>query len=252
MFFNKYIQYIAFIFVICGTLRADDFVVGTASGYAPFVSVNVQGEYEGFDVDLARLIAERLEKKLVLKDLGGLSSLFLALERNKIDAIIWAVSITQPRLKQMDMVYYQGEKVETLPILFWETIPEEVRTIEDIARNPQAVVCVEAGSFQEKCLQRVSGLNLKQVDSITDALLEIRYNKAIATAIDPSLLTRVMQQYPQLRVMQMPLLPDEQALGNGICLNKKNGDLQQRISQIVAELRDTGKIKELEEKWGLA
>ena len=65
------------------------------------------------------------------------------------------------------------------------------------------------------------------------------------------LLARVMQQYPQLRVMQMPLLPDEQAHGNGICF-KKNSDLQQRISQIVAELRDMGKIKELEEKWGLS
>src|SRR5271157_3699018 len=86
-------------------LFAGDLVVGTTSGYAPYVSLNEQGKYEGFDIDLAELLAKKLDKKLVLKDLGSMPSLMLALKQNKIDALIWAVSITKDRLKNYEMVY---------------------------------------------------------------------------------------------------------------------------------------------------
>ncbi|NRB21850.1 transporter substrate-binding domain-containing protein [Candidatus Dependentiae bacterium] len=33
------------------------FVVGTAAGYAPWVSINAQGEYEGFDVDVMKTLS---------------------------------------------------------------------------------------------------------------------------------------------------------------------------------------------------
>jgi len=238
------------IFFISG-LFGEDFVVGTTSGYAPYVSLDEEGKYVGFDIDFAEALAKKLDRTLVIKDLGSMPSLFLALKLGKIDAIIWAISITQERQKVVEMVYYQGEKVTQLPMLFWKTIPDNVRRPEDLANNPKAVVCVEAGSFQEGVLQKVEGLKVKQVDKVMDAILELKFSKACATMIDPSLLSRYKAQFPELKVLDVALAPSQQSLGNGICLSKDNSPLSHDVQQAVEALQNEGQIRLLEEKWGL-
>ena len=230
-------------------LSAKDFVVGTATGYAPFVSLDEKGNYVGFDIDIAKELSKKLNRNLVIKDLGSVPSLFLALKQNKIDVIIWAISITQERQKQMDMVYYQGQKVTSLPLLFWKKIPDGVVKVEDI--SPKQIICVEAGSFQESVLQKVPGINLKQVDKVMDAVLEIKYGKAQATMIDPGLVFTICQQFPEIQLLNIPLPPSEQSLGNGICINKDNQLLSQQVQQAVAELQSEGTIGALEKQYNL-
>ncbi|MBS0620521.1 MAG: transporter substrate-binding domain-containing protein [Verrucomicrobia bacterium] len=245
---SYFYQFLCCFFVAIGALFGEEtFTVGTTSGYAPYVSLNSRGEYEGFDIDLAKLISEKLGKKLVIKDLGSMPSLMLGLKQKKVDALIWAISITEERQKQMEMVYYQGEKITEMPLVFWGKIPENVKGPQDI--DPKKSVCVEAGSYQEQVLKSFSGINLKNVDKISDALLEIKFGKSIAIAVDNSLVSFVKEQSPELRVLYFPLERGQQSLGNGICIDKSNPALAGKIQKAVDELTQEGKIRELEEKW---
>lgn len=230
---------------------AEDFTIGTTSAYAPYVSLNEEGEYIGFDIDFAQALAKKLNRQLVIKDFGSMPSLFLALKQNKVDALIWAISITTARQKQMEMIYYQGEKVDSLPLLFWETIPANVKTVNDLSNNSNYKVAVEAGSFQDSFLQSVPGIQLKHVDKVMDAILEIRYGKSIATMVDPSLLSTITKQFPQIKILNTSLPEAQQSFGNGICLNKNNTKLIAEISRAIEELRKEGIIAELERKWDL-
>ncbi len=236
---------------IFNPLMAENLVVGTTSAYAPYVSLDDKCEYVGFDIDFAQALSQKLNKNLVIKDLGSMPALMLALKQNKIDAIIWAISITEERQKQMEMIYYQGEKVTSMPLLFWKKIPEGIASIKNMENNPKITICVEAGSFQENFLSKISGLKLKQVDKVMDAILEIKYGKSTATMIDPSLLATVLKQFPNLAIMDIPLPFNEQSFGNGICLTKQNKALIAEIRQAVKELQNEGKILELEKKWNL-
>lgn len=230
---------------------ADDFIVGTTSGYAPYVSINAAGEYEGFDVDIAKALADKLGRRLVIKDFGSMPALILAIKQNKADALIWSISITQERQKQMAMIYYQGEKVSTLPLLFWGEIPENVKGLEDMANSPNAVISVEAGSFQENVLLDVPGLTLKQVDKVSDAILELKYGKSRATLVDHSLKSIYMEKFPQLKSLTITLPESKQSMGNGICLNLNNRELIAAIQKAVDELAKEGTIANLEAKWKL-
>jgi arginine transport system substrate-binding protein len=240
----------SFLFIANG-LSAADFVVGTTSAYAPFVSLDEQGRYVGFDIDIAKELSKKLGRSLVIKDLGSMPALILALKQNKIDALIWAISITEERQKQMEMIYYQGEKVTMLPLLFWKQIPEKISSIEVMVNDPHAMISVEAGSFQESFLLSVPGLNLKQVDKVMDAILELKYGKSLATMVDPSLLATILDKFPQIKVLNIPLPPSAQSHGNGICINKSNPILIVEVKQAITELRNMGKIAELEKKWNL-
>lgn len=235
--------------LLSSPLAAKELVIGTTSGYAPYVSLDEKGDYVGFDIDFAKELANKLGRKLVIKDLGSMPSLFLGLKQGKIDAIIWAISVTEERQKQVEMIYYQGQTITSLPLLFWKTIPEGVTSIEKM--GPQRLISVEAGSFQESFLKTIPGLNLKQVDKVMDALMELKYGKSAATMIDPFLLPTILPQFPEVKVMQVPLPPSEQSFGNGIAINKKSQALIAEVRKAVAELRQEGKISALEAKWKL-
>jgi arginine transport system substrate-binding protein len=249
---NQFLKIFACCFLFFGTLVAEEtFTVGTTSGYAPYVSLDSKGEYEGFDIDLAKLVAEKLNKKLVIKDLGSMPSLMIGLKQEKIDAIIWAVSITEERQKRMEMIYYQGEKLTTMPLLFWGKIPENIKGPEDLKNDPKKIICVEAGSYQEQVMKSYPDLALKNVDKITDALMEIKFGKSLAVAVDNPLVPFLQQQNPEIKVLYFSLPPSEQSLGNGICINKNDQELVSQVKKAVEELTNEGKIQDLEKKWNM-
>jgi ABC-type amino acid transport substrate-binding protein len=244
---------ILFAFLCSASLFAEEtLVVGTTSGYAPYVSLNEQGAYEGFDIDVANLLAQKLVRKLIIKDCGSMPSLMLALKQDKVDALIWAISITEERQKNMEMIYYQGEKVTEMPFLFWKQIPSNIHSIDDLGQDPKKSICVEAGTFQEAVIKKSPTIKFKNVDKITDAILELRYGKSFATAIDPSLVSRFQAQYPEIKVLRLPLPPSHHSLGNGICISKKKEALVAQVKQAVTQITAEGKIVELEKKWNLS
>ncbi len=235
-----------FFAVQCMTAEKE-FVVGTTSGYAPYVSLDAEGRYEGFDIDFAEALAKKLNRKLVILDLGSMPGLMLGLKKNKVDALIWAISITAERSQKMEMVYYQGEKVTEMPFLFWKKVPEGIRSIDDLKN---CVVSVEAGSFQEGVLKKYPDVVLKQVEKITDGIMEIRFGKSQAAMTDPSLIAELTTKYPDLKVIRLPLKPEDASMGNGICI-KKESQLAQEVKAATEQLIAEGKVAELEKKWKL-
>ncbi len=246
-----FIFYIFSIFYFASTAIAEDLVVGTTSGYAPYVSINTQGEYEGFDIDIAKALADKLGRRLVIKDFGSMPALILAIKQNKADVLIWSISITQERQKQMAMIYYQGEKATSLPLLFWDKIPDNIKSLEDMVNNSNAVISVEAGSFQENVLLSIPGLTLKQVDKVSDAILELKYGKSQAVLVDNSQKISYTEKFPKLKSLTIDLPESKQSMGNGICLNSNNRDLIAAIQKAVNELFSDGTITNLETKWKL-
>lgn len=231
------------------TSKEDTFIVGTTAGYAPYVSINEKGVYEGFDVDFANLLAKKINKKLVLQDLGSMPSLLLAVQKKKVDAVIWAVSITEERQKEMELIYYQGEKTTELPIVFLKEIPKDMKNIEDLGKDPKYVVSVEAGSFQDAVLTKYPKVKLRYLDKIADAIMALKCGKCFAAVIDNSLVATMKAQHPELKVQYMSLPPSQQALGNGVVVNKTNAELIEKIKKAVAELQAEGEIAKLEKKW---
>lgn len=221
-------------------------VVGTTAAYAPFVSINEQGEYEGFDVDVARELAKELGKTVELKDLGSMTPLFMALEQGKIDVIIWGLSIIPERLQRMAMVPYSGELISAYQLVFWNKIPEGIKSIQDLAGK---VVCVEVGSAQEKVLSRYPQVIQKPVEKVVDSLMEIQYGKADAAFIEPAVAKKFQAKFQEIKMLDVPLGKEDQEFGIGIAIKKDNTDLIEQTQQAIASLKKAGTLQQLEEKW---
>jgi ABC-type amino acid transport substrate-binding protein len=237
-----------FIFNTTKDTTNNTLVVGTAAGYAPYVSMNEQGTYEGFDIDFASALATKLNKKLVLKDLGSMTSLMMALEQGSIDTIIWGISITQDRLKKFAMIHYQGQNTTSNPLLFWNQIPPH---ITDLSSMKGMTVCVEPSSSQSAILSKYNNINIVPTEKVDDALLNVRYGKADAALVDPAIAKKFKTKFPEIKVLNIPLKVEDQVQGVGVVTTKNNSELIASIQKAVAELKSDGTMKNLEKKWNL-
>ena len=229
--------------------KTESLVIGIAADYAPYVSINQYGQYEGFDVDLAHGIADMLQKDLILKDMGSMAPLFIALEQGTIDAIMWGLSITEERLKKVDFVHYEGSDLTSLPLLFWNTPLKEIKTFADISG---ATVCVEPTSIQYSIIQKYADqLTIYPTEKVDDAFLALQQGRADAAFLDPAIAKKFKTKYPELTIVEIPLLPEDQVYGMGIAIKKTNPNLTAEIDQAIAQLKEQGFIKELEKKWRL-
>lgn len=228
---------------------SNTFIVGTAAGYAPFVSINEKGEYEGFDIDVAHALAKEMNKKLIIKDYGSMASLFMALDQGMVDALIWGLSITQERLKKFAMIHYQGSAIESYPLIFWKSIPQGVTSLADMQGK---TVCVEPASAQYAVLQDYPGIRITPTEKVDDALLALFYGKADAALVEGAIAQKFKKLYPEIQIMQVPIPVTYHEKGCGIVIKQNVTYLYDAIYSAVAGLKNRGIIAELEKKWGIA
>jgi len=231
--------------------KEDTIILGTMSGWPPYVSLNNDGEYQGLDIDIAKEIAKRLNKKLIIKDMDTVM-LMTALSQGKIDFAMTGLCITHDRLQKIMMVPYQGETITELPLLFWNNIPAGITSLEDIKKIPSAIICVEAGSAQEDFIKQQdleqAGIIIKESNP-TEALLDLKYGKALACLLEPSIFANFKSKYPNLKAINIPLDKKNQIVGNGIGIKKDNKQLISKIESIIQKLKNSGFIDECQNKW---
>jgi arginine transport system substrate-binding protein len=226
----------------------DTLVVGLQSGYPPFEFMDTGGTVVGFDVELAKRIAEKLDKRLVIKDMEFEGEILL-LKQGKIDLIMSGMNITPSRLKEILMVPYHGEAATSLSLIFWNEIPQGVHSIEDIAKLPNPAISVESGAIPETYISHYQGIHAKSFQGALAPLMDVKYGKSVANLVEPDVAEYLKQQHPEIKILTVPLSKEEAILGFGIGIKKENQAMFQQIQQIIHELKASGELKQLEDKW---
>lgn len=227
----------------------DTLVIGMMSGWAPFMSVNPQGKYEGFDVDIALELCARLRKNCQINDIGSLASLFIALETNKIDAVLSGLDITKARREKLSMVPYFGEGLMEYSLVFWQKIPDNVSTIADLKNLPRPIIVVEPGVGPEKYLDQFEFLEKKQIASLSDRLIDLQFGKSTAVYLEPKMAKMLMSKNPQLKALNVPLPREFQIDGMGIALKKADKTLSDTIALAIDDMKRDGTIDKLASRW---
>jgi arginine transport system substrate-binding protein len=223
-------------------------VVGTNSGFPPYEFIDETGKIVGFDIDLAQEIATQMNKKLVVEDMS-FDALILALDQGKIDIAIAGISITPNRMEKVSMVHYIGQGLTSLPLAFWEKIPEEVSQIEDFKKLKNKTIAAQVGNIQEEFISKFDFIEIQSLDTYTDLIMSIKYGKAIACVLEPLVVEKIKKQHPQIKILEIPLGPEDKNEGNGICIKKTNALLTRQIQEIVSKLKRDGTMEKLNKKW---
>lgn len=223
--------------------------MGTMSGWAPYVYIDKNGDYVGFDVEIAKIIAERLNKKLEIIDMDT-ASLITAIEKNKVDFGMTDLGITSERLKRIDFVTYIDQKEVSWPLVFWKEIPNEIKNITDLEKIKNFTIAVEPGSTQEGFLNNINN-NKFEIKGLVPsiALMELKSGKVNAILLEENLLIEMKKTNPELVKLDIEIDEKYKTYGTGIGINKNNIDLKNNIEKIINDLNNDGTILKLKNEF---
>ena len=236
---------LTFLLTSCSNNAPDPkmLVLGTDPTYPPYESISADGQCEGFDIDVAKAIAKKLNKTLVIKQFG-FTALILALKQNKVDLVLAGMSITPSRTKEIDMLPYQGEPLTSLYLAFWGEKPSRAPSLTDLD-----TIAVMIGTFEENHLRKTPQITCKSLENTTEILLDLQYKKSEAPLFEPKVAMLLQKKFPELQLIEVPLEEKDWSIGKGIGMNKTNSLLIEQVRLSLEELREDGTLQQLEQKW---
>ena len=184
---NKFLKILSLVFLLtlngCEDKKKTGLVVGTSADYPPF-SFTKGKQIVGFDIDLAKIIADKLGYKLHIKDMN-FSKLVPALKQNKIDFAIAAITATSKRSREIDfsavkyylpklsLIYRKGNPITSIKALENRTIAVQTSsTMESFVRERLNIIKnVRIVSFERTALM-LEDLKKGRIDCILIGLAE--------------------------------------------------------------------------------
>ncbi|MFG2828542.1 glutamate ABC transporter substrate-binding protein [Streptomyces sp. NPDC048434] len=191
------------------------------------------GTLEGFDIDLARAIAEDLlgpHPKVVFKAVPT-NQRIPALQKRSVDMVVRTMTINCARKQQVafSTSYFQAGQQVLAPIA------SKVRAFDDSLRGKR--VCTAAGSTGETALtaQR-HGAKVLTVPNQLDCLVRLQLGQADAVVTDSALAAAQAAQDPAVELKGEPFTDESY----GVAMNKDDTDLVRRVNKVLDDYRGGG------------
>lgn len=218
---------------------AETLTVGAYPSNPPWEFKNEQSEFEGFEVDLVKEIAERLGVDLEIQDMG-FQALFAATSSGRIDMAISTITITNDRLQ--NQAFTQGYYDSDLGLV---TGTEGVDTLEDLAGKTVGAIAASTGEkwIGEKSEKFGFG-EYKSYTTQQSLLLDVANGRVAGGIGDILGFDFAAQQMPQLRVAQRIVTGET----FGMMLPKDSPWLE-RVNGAITEIKEDGTMAEIYRKW---
>lgn len=227
---------------------AGKLVVGTSADYPPYESVDADGKFVGYDMDLIRAIGEKLGVEVEIQDMP-FDSLIAAVQQGKIDAIIAAMQATPERDEQVDFtIEYRPTKDAFLGK------GDSTLTIAKPEDAGGKTIGAQTGTVQEKWIQdNLVATGLTSADQVSS------YERADQAALDVAsgrIELMLIDAEPAISLaenngLKVLLLTSDTTKGGKSIALPNESDLKAEIDKIIAELQADGTIQKIQEANGL-
>ncbi|WP_300448137.1 ABC transporter substrate-binding protein [uncultured Helicobacter sp.] len=231
--------------------KDDELVVATAANFAPFEYIEGQ-EFKGIDMDIAKTIAQKLGKKLVIKDME-FDSVVTALAAGNADIGISGLTINSARSKVIDFsdTYFSASQViivESSDTRFDDVSTKE-ELIERLKAIPQLKIGVQVGTtgvFYAK------GDMDWGFEGFPNAAVKIFSNGALATIamknhqvdiviIDEMPAFEIAKAHNDTKIINIALTDEKYAIG----IAPHNEALKDSINAILEEMKQDGTLQSI-------
>jgi len=218
---------------------------GVKTDVKPWAYLNTSGEHVGFEIDMARVLAERM----------GVEPEFIAvtsanriqyLQQNRVDVVLATMSDTPARREVVRMIepHYFGDASN-----FLAPTGSEFETWEDLNG---AVVCAVSGAIYNKWVAEDYNAEVKAFQGPPQALAALQQNQCQGFIFSDQILRIMQATQPDLDdyvVAFEPIKTDYWTMG--VSLDSEDDTLAETLSSSIAAMLESGKLLELAEPYDL-
>lgn len=215
-------------------------LIGTDATFPPFEFIDENGTIAGFDIDFGREIANFLGVTAEFKNIPW-DDLFEALDRNEIDIVLAAVSITLERTEKMDfsIPYFNAGQV----IVAKEEIAPFIQGISDLRGKKIGVQGGTTGEKEAKGLTEPSlVIAFEDYQKTKEALLN---GEIEAILVDFPTAAEMVKKEKSLLIIGEPFTQEFY----GVVVKKGEKGLLEEVNRAIRSIKEKGSLRELEQKW---
>ena len=220
-----------------------ELTVGITESFPPMEFPDGNGDYTGYDVELAREVCKRLGWTLRFKVIEW-RHMEQMLASGQVDCIWAGCTITDERLERMSFTpgYVRNEQV---------LVVREDSPIHRISDFKGKTVSVQAGSTAMEALENTPELRniLKEVferSGSDGAFRELEDGHADAVVMDLLVANYMIRREGKpYRILDEGLAPEEYGIG----FRKGETDLVEEVWRTLLEMASDGTVRSLSEKW---
>jgi arginine/lysine/histidine transporter system substrate-binding protein len=214
--------------------------IATSADYPPFEFFK-EGQIIGFDIDVVKAIAERLNKKVEVQDMS-FDAILGSLQSNRVDMAISSITPTEERRKAVD---FTDEYLSSARVL----VCSDTSSVKTLADLSGAVIGVQSGSIHEtyantELRKHTDNIEVKSLAKIPDLLQDLKNKRISCLALGASEAKTMVEQHPGLHLIDLP----ETASGSAIAL-PQGSPLTAEVNKVLNELIKDGTIEKLKKKW---
>lgn len=217
--------------------------VGTAATREPFCFVNEKREITGHDGELARRVAQKLNRPLEFVDMK-FSALIPALKAKKIDLIISGMTATDERRKSINFSdpYFESAQV-LLTRKPGAATDAKMKTLDDIANKKVGVF--EGTVHDGFVAKKFPNAEIKRYGSTADMLLSLKTDKVDVAFFDKITAGLLLKKNPELGILDNDAL----TMPLGIGFNKNNPQLRDQFNNFLKLARTNGIYDTIYKRW---
>ncbi|WP_295151234.1 amino acid ABC transporter substrate-binding protein [uncultured Campylobacter sp.] len=229
--------------LICGanskTLREGTLKVATEGTFSPFSYYNDKNELVGYDVDVARAVAEKLGLKIEFLT-APWDAMLAAFDAGKADAVFNQVSITDERKKKYE---YSVPYTVVYGAIIVHKDNNDIKSFEDLKGKKNA----DSATSNWAQVAKKYGAQNVTVDSFAKSM-ELLIARRVDTVVrDNTVFYDFLKQRPDAPIKIAAKLKDVDY--SAAIVQKGNKELADQISRALNELKAEGKLKEISLKY---
>lgn len=222
-------------------------VVGTSADYEPFEYME-DGEFKGFDVELAAAIADKLGLEVQYESVDFDSILPGISSGTKYDVGVASITVTPAREKEVDFTdsYYMDDQAI---VTMADDTSITADNYEDVLNDSATKIAVQSGSTAESfAKENFPNATIVPFKDATDCFAAVQSDQADAVVTNRSMAAQmVADAYTNEHVIKQISTGEEYT----IAVSKDNPGLTKKINEALKELTDDGTIDELMAKYNI-
>lgn len=242
-FWQRTAATVAFSALLSGAAVAQDdtLVVGLDFGVVPFGQINESGEKEGFSIDLAAALAERLgraDAEVVDVEFSGM---FAALFASRFEFIITPLFITAERAEQMAYTepYFPADAG------FIIANDAEMTALEDLEGQ---VVAVNNGTRHDDWATEnadVYGFTVERYSNVPETVQAVASGRAFATVNQSPTMVYAASQNERVKLGFIDRTGDN----FGLAFRPEDTEYRNEVEDILECMKLDGSLAEIYTKW---
>ena len=213
----------------CSSRKEGELVLVTEAGFAPYEYYS-GGEIVGVDIDIAKEIAKRVNKKLVIKDVA-FDSIISEVKTGKSDIGAAGISYTEERAKEVTFTIDYASSKQMIIVKKGSTITS--------SKNLTGKVAVQLGTTADAFLTGNSKVDLVREKKFLACIQDLKDDKVVAVVMDELPAKELITS--DMVILDEPLVVDSY----GMVVSKDNKELLDVANTVIKELKDSGKIDEM-------